>query len=328
MIRTKRLEFNLVEHCNLRCLECSHLSPWMPRKFADFGTFRKDLEALGAVLRCETFKFGGGEPLLHPRLEEFLGFVRASGIAQDITLVTNGTEIREQPDSLFRLIDRLDFSRYEGTPTGPEHVEFAKRKCGEFSVRFKLLDKQEFRTMQLDRPNEDRELVRRIYHSCGIAHVFRAHVFRDGWYYKCSRPPFTGAYLEVRGLPGVDLSKCDGVAIHEPELESRLERYIADMAPLESCRYCLGTVGKGVVQRQMSASELRRAGADSRKPEDLVDFELLAFEEKRAGAGGPLPRKFPNRAIGKLATRLAGARPDRKKAPPRDGERPDHAGGG
>jgi GTP 3',8-cyclase len=319
VIHTSRLEFNIVEHCNLRCYECSHFSPWMPRKLADFATFRRDIQALGAVLQCKTFKFVGGEPLLHPELEAFIGFVRESGITQEILIATNGTEIMKQPDSFFRIINRLDFSQYPGTAAGPEHVAFAASKCSEAGTRFNLLDKHEFRSMQLDRPNEDPELVRRIYRSCGIAHVFRAHAIRDGWYYKCSRPPFTGPYLATKGLPDVDLSKRDGVSLHEPDLESRLERYISDLTPLESCRYCLGTVGKGVEQRQMPVAETHSAVPDARKPADLVDFNLLAFEEKRIGAAKPTHEGFENPEMGKLAARLVHAKPNRQKAPPKRG---------
>ena len=45
-IHRRSVEYNLTEHCNLRCRGCGHASPLFPEKFASLATFREDLEAL------------------------------------------------------------------------------------------------------------------------------------------------------------------------------------------------------------------------------------------------------------------------------------------
>src|SRR5687767_9091206 len=106
----KAVEFNLTEHCNLKCARCDHASEALPAKFADLDSFRADLEALAAVLHARELKLLGGEPLLHPRLPDFLRVARASGIADTITVVTNGVLLHRTDPSVLAMADRIRVS--------------------------------------------------------------------------------------------------------------------------------------------------------------------------------------------------------------------------
>lgn len=310
MISTRSLEFNVVEHCNLRCVECSHLSPWMPRSFMELEPFVRDLAALRPFLRCEKFKFVGGEPLLHPELLRFVHAVKDAGIADVITVTTNGTEIPGQPDEFYRAIGRLELSMYPDTPTDAATVELARGKCLEFGVKFKLRERPAFRTMQLDTANDNPRLVERIYRTCEIAHVQQCHVIREGRYYKCSRPLFTNVYLRQKGVSARDMTTIDGVELHAPGLEERLRAYISNPEPLEACRYCLGTVGKGVEHRQMSVEEVRSAQPDLRRAVDHVNLELLQHLEAGRQAAGSTAGVIRDLDVADAARRLlAGKRP-------------------
>lgn len=319
MIRTRTLEFNVVEHCNLRCVECSHLSPFMPRKFMELEPFLRDMSALKPVLKCDKFKFVGGEPLLHRQLMDFIRAVADLGMAEYISVATNGTEIMKQPDDFFRSIGRLEFSWYPDTPTTAEMVEYARRKCAEAGVQFKLYDRPAFRSMQLDAPNDDDFLMRRIYRTCEIAHKNQNHVIREGRYYKCSRPLFTGTYLARKGVVAPDFAVVDGVDLHAPRLEERLQAYIADPEPLQSCRFCLGTVGKPVAHRQMAVAEVKSAAADPRRAADHVNVELLQHLESDRRAAGSTAGVIKDLAVADAARRLVATKrpPLLPPAPPK-----------
>src|SRR4051812_24567621 len=75
------IEFNLAEHCNLSCEHCDQASWMLPTKFADLESFKRDMEVLATVLQAGELKFGGGEPLQHPQLLEFLRVAREVNIA-------------------------------------------------------------------------------------------------------------------------------------------------------------------------------------------------------------------------------------------------------
>jgi molybdenum cofactor biosynthesis enzyme MoaA len=55
-----KIEYNLTEHCNYGCAECSHFSPYLAKKESSLATFVHDLEALAKVLRVYRFRFVGG----------------------------------------------------------------------------------------------------------------------------------------------------------------------------------------------------------------------------------------------------------------------------
>jgi hypothetical protein len=257
-IRADKLEYNVVEHCNYSCDECSHFSPYLPRRLPDFDVFRHDLAALARVYRVRMFRFVGGEPLLRKDLGDFIAAVRESRIAGAIEICTNGSLLSAIDDALYRGIDRLCVSWYPDERCDQAKIDLAKRKCGELGVALKIEPITRFRTMQIDRAIADDALLQQIYGSCQIAHSWGCQTFHDGCFYLCSRPLFTAAYLGKLEMPAPDFSAVDSCPLHEADLLPRLIAYLSRAAPLESCRYCLGTVGKYVPWRQMSPLERKR----------------------------------------------------------------------
>ena len=277
-IHTPQLELNVVEHCNLRCVECSHLSPYVSTGLLEPDSVRRDLAALAAVLHCSSFRFVGGEPLLHKRLVEIIQTVRKSGISDRVVVVSNGTLIDRMSDVFFQSIDELEISWYPQTATDADKIAFARSSCARYGSRLFVNDKAVFRKAQIDSAIEDHDLVRMIYDSCRNAHVSVSHAIHNGYYYKCSRPIFTDRYLALKQVDSPDFARADGVHLHEPDLLDRLTRYIENKDPLQSCWHCLGTAGKTVPHRQMSREEIHSTEIDPRSANELVDWRLLRFD--------------------------------------------------
>jgi len=277
-IFTPQLELNVVEHCNLRCVECSHLSPYVATALLEPNAVARDLAALTSVLHCSSFRFVGGEPLLHRRLIEIIRAVRESDIADRIVVVSNGTLVDRMVDEFFQSIDALDISWYPQTPVDADKIASVRSRCAQFGARLSVNDKPVFRKVQIDRRIEDDDLAQMIYDSCRNAHVSVCHAIHNGYYYKCSRPIFTDRYVALKGTDGSDFARADGIRLHEPNLRDRLIRYIEDERPLKSCWHCLGTAGKTVPHRQMSLEEVRSGEIDPQSAEELVDWRLLRFD--------------------------------------------------
>lgn len=49
----------------------------------------------------------GGEPLLYPRLIDFLRLNREVGIAELVTLATSGVLMHRQPTEMWKFIDKI-----------------------------------------------------------------------------------------------------------------------------------------------------------------------------------------------------------------------------
>src|ERR1700722_2740755 len=90
VIQAPQLELNVVEHCNLSCRSCSHLSPVMPKRRIETGSLEHDLTVLGRYYHATWLKLVGGEPLLHPNVADLADEIRRSGVADGIYLTTNG----------------------------------------------------------------------------------------------------------------------------------------------------------------------------------------------------------------------------------------------
>lgn len=276
-IRSLKLEYNLTEHCNYGCDQCSHMSPYMARKESSLDAFRRDLAALAAAMRVYRFRFVGGEPLLHRELLAHVEAVRASGIADEIQVCTNGALLDRTPDEVFAAIDTLTISWYPDERCDQAKIDRAVETCRRVGTKVGVLRIGEFRQMQVARPIEDKGLVQGIYDTCDIAHRWYCQTFYEGRFYLCSRPLFTGPYLKKLGVPAPDFRELDGVPLHEPRLKERLAAALRSGKPLASCSHCLGTVGKEQPWRQLSAAERKAPTAPARGAAELVDRRRLAW---------------------------------------------------
>ena len=83
---------NILDHCNLGCAGCDHFAPLAERRCVPVEDIARDLARIAEILRGDVASIGvmGGEPLLHPRLEEILARTRRFLPETDIMLVTNG----------------------------------------------------------------------------------------------------------------------------------------------------------------------------------------------------------------------------------------------
>lgn len=276
-IRSIKIEYNLAEHCNFSCDECSHLSPYMPVRYAEIDTFKRDLTALAQVYRVGRFRFVGGEPLLNKEILQFIRAVRDSGIAEKIQICSNGSLIQKVDEAVFAEIDMLSISWYPDPRTDQEKIDYATAMCEKHNVELKVEKIERFRGMQLDEPIRDPQLLGEVYETCQIAHSWYCQTFYEGRFYLCSRPLFTNAYLEQKGIKAPDYRQIDGIPLHEPDLLNRIHTYLTSPTPIASCAYCLGTVGKYVPWRQLDLKERKTSQTLARTADTMVDKPRMRY---------------------------------------------------
>jgi hypothetical protein len=268
-LRRPAIEVNLTEHCNLACVACDHASPLLPKKLADPDVIAADLGALAPVLHVDEVRLVGGEPLLHPELERIVALVRASGVSQQICLVSNGVLLDRGSKALWSAIDRLWVSRYPGVKVGLERpeLEALARRHG-FELRLDPV--KSFRQTLLNSEITDPTLVERIHAECNLTHRWSCHAVYEGRYYRCSPGPFLRQRLERAGVQlALGAEDEDGVSLHgRRDLRAALEAYLAADRPLAACAWCLGTSGRAEPHRQLSAAERSEALA-GRHPEPV-----------------------------------------------------------
>lgn len=90
--------------CNFRCEYCIHAVPPEKRNYIsdkasmDYGLYKKCIDDIrGFGHRIKMLRFAAiGEPLIHPRIAEMVGYARDAGAAQSIDIVTNGSLLTKE----------------------------------------------------------------------------------------------------------------------------------------------------------------------------------------------------------------------------------------
>lgn len=309
-LQARKIEYNLVDHCNLACRECSHLSPHIRAGSLPLATFVRDVNRLAEVYRVERFRFVGGEPLLNREIVDFVRALRESDITEDIEVVSNGTLLASISEQLLQEIDSLALSLYPQSQPEPALLERTRERCEQNGVRLRIEHIDRFRAMQPSAPIEDPDLVAEVFRSCLIAHSWGCQTFYDGHFYLCSRPIYTDSYRGRLGETSSGLRAKDGIALHEPNLLERLKRYLESQQPLASCRLCLGTVGKYQTHSQLSARERWHPTADPQPVETKIDYarmrQLTRWREIETAILQRVPSRHLSRAFSLAQTAWLG----------------------
>lgn len=101
------IETHIVDHCNLKCKGCSHFSGIAKEHYKSLDDFDREMERLASIESIKTIRIMGGEPLLHPRFQDFCISARNFFPDADVVLVTNGILI----DRIAPFIDTFNANR-------------------------------------------------------------------------------------------------------------------------------------------------------------------------------------------------------------------------
>jgi organic radical activating enzyme len=272
LIHESSLEIMAAHGCNLTCRSCTHASPVLrPKDIADPDTTYRDLTRLARCYRLQEVLLLGGEPLLHPDLVALAEAVRASGISEEVNVLTNGVLLDRQGSRFWAAVDEVRVSAYPGyEPSEPEIARW-RSLSAEHGVKVTVYHYDRFRESHSEFGTEDTDLVRRIFNTCLIVHVWRSRTAVNGVFYKCAEAYFLPVLRGEKPRDGLPLTDDD-------DLGARLLAYLNAEEPMYACQFCLGTVGKPFAHQQVSRRQWRIP--QQRPTEDLVDYDYLAEREQ------------------------------------------------
>jgi len=239
MINLGHCDVNVCEHCNKTCVSCSHASPFQKPWNMTPEELASDLAAIRPFVHFHQLQAVGGEPTLNKQLPELLRVMRASGVGDEISVITNGELLRGMPDEFWKELDTLILSIYPSLdPTIPD---FAQAKCEQFGKSFCSRTFTEFHRQFRTPPNDG-------------AHFTTCHWRRDCWslhrgrFYLCPQSIFfphsiMGLEKGVDGLPVADLT------------EEKFLSFINREEPLNACRICMANEMKAAPWQEVKRSE-------------------------------------------------------------------------
>ncbi len=111
------MEVQVVDSCNLKCNYCSHFCYLIDKTILiNVEDIKKDFEVLSKKVNIKTIRLLGGEPLLHPHINEFMEVTRYYFPTSTIKLVTNGLLLKYKDKAFWNVYKenkiKIDISYY------------------------------------------------------------------------------------------------------------------------------------------------------------------------------------------------------------------------
>jgi GTP 3',8-cyclase len=249
-VQTRALEYHITDHCNLRCDHCCSFSPVLKKWLADPAVVREDLLAVRRVVRPQFLKIVGGEPLLHPQLEEILVTAHELQVGARIQLTTNGILLRELTPRSWGSIQMLSVSLYPEPALPKDLIRWVAKEAARrgIEVSWKMQDK--FTCLDRDTlatPAEARE----TFADCWIRH--RCNSIKNGRFYSCTRPQYIQKFAA-----DAPLFAADGIPVHVENaaaLAAEIRAHLTQDEPLHSCFLCNGGNAPLDTHRQLHPRE-------------------------------------------------------------------------
>jgi len=274
-VHTDGVEIVITHHCNLRCRACAYLSPIQSKVLADPNRLGEDLAALARSYHASEARVLGGEPLLHPEITSVLAAIRASGVCDSVRVITNGLHLSRASTAFWDSVEAISVSVYPGREPSPETATALARTALRHGVSLNFKRFDYFRQSYSEIGTSDGRLVRRIYDTCQMAHVWKCHTVWDGQLYRCPQSLFLPMALDALDDTESIKIAADGAFL------GRLLTFLRSPDPLPSCRYCLGSIGRLFANEQTPRARWRDG---QRMPtEDLVDWSHLRHLETNPG---------------------------------------------
>ena len=204
LARILYLETHVCDHCNLNCKSCTHFCPLVTEPtFTDLERYTQDIQTLSKKLAIRTIRLMGGEPLLHPQINDFIRVTREAYPHSRLFIVTNGLLLLKMPEAFWETLQtyrvRIHWSKYPPLKERFAEIENRLRKArvsyhggdasyfGNFSA-FGSDDQTDPQEAFKACGNRCHNLYRGKLYTCPACYVFRAndyfkanHEIPEGW---------------------------------------------------------------------------------------------------------------------------------------------------
>ena len=245
MIKINNIETDIADHCNLKCKNCSHHSPYAVKGFYSIEDFENDVNQISKKINCNWFKLLGGEPLLNKNFYLYSEILKKSKICDKVALFTNGILLGKFKKELYKNFDCIVVSRYPGSEN---YKNLILKNIEELKDTVKVIHNyyDEFEEQEFLQKNTNKKLVQQIYDRCKLR--YECNTLYKGYFFKCIASQRKGDFLKSNGIIDKKLfdKNTDGVYIYDSNFLSNFIKYYYSDKPLYACQYCTGSCGKDV----------------------------------------------------------------------------------
>lgn len=231
------LQLHITDHCNLNCKGCAHFSPVSEVKYINLDEMELMYKKLIPILEnnFSLLELMGGEPLLHPQIEEIIILTRKYFPNIEIRLVTNGIKLFNMKESFFQACSQYNIAIYISRyPIKLNYVSLTK-----------MLDSYQVKHDSYGNYDEDKMFIeykvnpkgngdiRYNYRNCEFGG--RCLQLKDSKIYPCFISAYANQLNKYFGM-NFEWEKDDYLSLDDNLTKEKISRFINEPVPF--CRYC------------------------------------------------------------------------------------------
>ena len=255
-----RIEYSIVDRCNLNCKYCCHYAPVVNEYEVTVEQFEEDVHNL-SVLTNEGKELGtlgilGGEPLMHPKFMDICKIAREQLPWSRIRVTTNGILLLSMSKQHLAMLRRLDVEILISKYSDKIDYKHMENLLNEYHIVYKFCQNNDYVTFYKYSIDEKGTMNAEWMHNlCTLwkeKPYYTCHELRDGRLYPCSQIA-RAEYLNK--LYGLNLPTSDFIVIRNKSLQE-VEEFL-NKCP-DMCRYCKveeWNVPKGTWQKSEGKKE-------------------------------------------------------------------------
>jgi hypothetical protein len=235
-IKTKLgFEVSVCDHCNLNCVSCEHFSPIADEAYLDIEKYEKDCARLSGLVNGEIgwLHLMGGEPLLHPRLNEIMEISRKYFREGHIELVSNGILLLKQNEAFWKICRKNEIGvAVTQYPIKLNHKAI-ERKATEYGVKFRyyFIGHKTMHKKPLDLSGKQN-----VGDNIKLCHMFNTCVqLIDGKLYTCIEMAYI-KYFNKYFNKNLCINDNDIIDIYKIKTKEEIFERLAQ--PVSFCKYC------------------------------------------------------------------------------------------
>jgi len=231
--RLYHFEIHITDHCNLNCKGCGHFSNLCSPTFLDLDEFESDMAAVAERLDVDDIWLLGGEPLLHPRIHEFVRVARRCFPDAKNSVMTNGKLILQMgPEFWTSMAETNTVLLCDLYPIGLP-VEEINALCAANGVVAEWTDPRgEFYKVPIDLTG-GQDPANSFLRCDGLNNC---PMLRHGRLYPCAYAAYADVFAQHFGIVGLDPTSADSISVHDERDPREFMDFL--LKPIPWCRHC------------------------------------------------------------------------------------------
>lgn len=230
-----RFEVHIVEHCNLNCKYCFHFSPLAQEEYLmlDENDIKRLSELYGGVMHKITLL--GGEPLLHPKISEFIEITRKYFSIGEINILTNGILLPSIDDKFWMNCHKYDvkvlYTKY------PIKLDVAKieEQAQRFNVKMQVFNMEDDTKQLVHEPIdvEGNQPAAKNFYDCYRSNL--CITLKHGKMYTCLKAAHMHLFKDYF-QDDIKIDEANGIDIYKANSGQDILEYLTK--PIPMCAYC------------------------------------------------------------------------------------------